>query len=444
MFQSKTNSDVLEAVDFFTYGYMFRIRGTEEGMRRMLYLVWSTEKEKSEAVGNAYKKVLFSTDLSGRAHAIKVIQNISNFLVDLETGHYIAFEDLLSEWVKNEDIDSMMIQVLFEIFTKKLLGSSNNDSRLALQILVIASSAKSTIASANLNVIDSIGFGEQGAKDARTFCGCLEFYVNSIDSKVTSKFYSRLDKESGDSVIDKVISMYTEFFFNSKTPNMDKLTMKFIQFIYVLCQNPDSLTQELIISFFNRVKDIMIELKLAIELNETESQQNVLENLTVVEDILTQPTTQSDVPRRTEFLEGPKIYLPTFLLTRFIFLIGCATMNELIFLDIDVYNNIKWREELKKEKSKKGPKFNKRKTHGPLDISASGSLKRLSTSAAEPQQEVNILLFQFDIHLIILSTRNIDKYIVESCSEEDSGFREKRVAEQSKIFNSSTCRTTWI
>lgn len=395
MLQSKVNSDVLEAVDFFTYGYMFGIRGTEEGMRRMLYLVWSTEKEKSEAVGNAYKKVLFSTDLSGRAHAVKVVQNLSNFLVDLETGHYIAFEDLVSEWVKSEDIDSMMIQVMFEIFTKKLPGTTNNDSRLALQLLVIASSAKSSIASANLNVIDSVGFGEQGAKDARTFCGSLEFYVNSIDSKVTSKYYTRLDKDSEDSVIDRVIGMYTEFFFHPKTPNMDKLTMKFMQFIYVLCQSPDGLTQDIIISLFKRIKEIQRELKSQIELTESENIQNQTENLTVIEDILTQPTTQSEIPRRSERPDGPKTYLPTFLLTRFIFLIGCATMKELIFLDIDVYNNIKWREELKKEKNKKGPKFNnnKRKTLGPLDISASGSLKRLSTSAAEPQQEVSILQF---------------------------------------------------
>lgn len=388
MLQSKINSDVLEAVNFFTYGYMFGIRGTEEGMRRMLYLVWSTEKEKSEAVGNAYKKVLFSTDLSGRAHAIKVIQNLCNFLVDLETGHYIAFEDLISEWVKNEDIDSMMIQVLFEMFTKKLQGSTNNESRLALQLLIIASSAKSTIATANLNVLDSIGFGEIGTKDARIFCGCLEFYVNSIDSKVSSKYYPRLDKESNDSVIEKVINMYTEFFFHSKTPDMDKLTMKFLQFVYVLCQSPDGLTQDIIISLFNKMKHIVTEIKTKIEFNESENHRSISENLAEVDDILTQPITQSEVPRRTELPEGPKTYVPVFILTRFIFLVGCATMKELIFLDIDVYNNIKWREELKKEKSKKGPAFNKRKTLSSLDISASGSLKRLSTSAAEPQQEV--------------------------------------------------------
>lgn len=66
MLLSKTNSDVYEAVDLFTTGYMFGIKGTENGMRQMLYLVWSSDKEKRDAVSDAYKKVLFTTDQTGR------------------------------------------------------------------------------------------------------------------------------------------------------------------------------------------------------------------------------------------------------------------------------------------------------------------------------------------------------------------------------------------
>lgn len=66
MLLSKTNSDVYEAVDLFTTGYMFGIKGTENGMKQMLYLVWSSDKEKRDAVSDAYKKVLFTTDQTGR------------------------------------------------------------------------------------------------------------------------------------------------------------------------------------------------------------------------------------------------------------------------------------------------------------------------------------------------------------------------------------------
>lgn len=66
MLLSKTNSDVFEAVDLFTAGYLFAIKGTESGMRQMLYLVWSSEKEKVEAVSRAYKVVLFGIHETGR------------------------------------------------------------------------------------------------------------------------------------------------------------------------------------------------------------------------------------------------------------------------------------------------------------------------------------------------------------------------------------------
>lgn len=66
LLMSKTNSDVIEAIDFFKTGYLFNIRGTEIGMRSMLRLLWTTDKEKRDAVIKAYHSVLFQTDSSGR------------------------------------------------------------------------------------------------------------------------------------------------------------------------------------------------------------------------------------------------------------------------------------------------------------------------------------------------------------------------------------------
>lgn len=57
----------------------------------------------------------------------------------LTDGHYIAFEELVKEWIIENDIDSQMIQVMFEIYTFKFGEVSENDSRLALQLLIICS-----------------------------------------------------------------------------------------------------------------------------------------------------------------------------------------------------------------------------------------------------------------------------------------------------------------
>lgn len=66
LLMSTTNTDVFEAIDFFTTGYLFKIKGTESGMRRMLSLVWTGDKDKRNAVTKAYNQVLFQTDAEGR------------------------------------------------------------------------------------------------------------------------------------------------------------------------------------------------------------------------------------------------------------------------------------------------------------------------------------------------------------------------------------------
>lgn len=68
---STTNTDVLEAIEFFKTGYLFNIKGTETGMRFMLRLLYinpqgQEKNEKGEAVIRAYHTVLFGTDATGR------------------------------------------------------------------------------------------------------------------------------------------------------------------------------------------------------------------------------------------------------------------------------------------------------------------------------------------------------------------------------------------
>lgn len=70
MLLSTTMSDVLEAIEFFKTGYLFDIKGTENGMRLMLRLLYIStgqdKNEKGEAVIKAYHSILFNTDATGR------------------------------------------------------------------------------------------------------------------------------------------------------------------------------------------------------------------------------------------------------------------------------------------------------------------------------------------------------------------------------------------
>lgn len=70
MLLSSTVSDVLEAIDFFKTCCLFKIKGTESGMKlmlRLLYVVAGQDKnQKGEAVIKAYHSIFFNTDATGR------------------------------------------------------------------------------------------------------------------------------------------------------------------------------------------------------------------------------------------------------------------------------------------------------------------------------------------------------------------------------------------
>lgn len=67
-----------------------------------------------------------------------MVANLCNFFEHLNVGQFNATEMLMQEWIDNEDINSQVIQVLFERMTLKLEDTSNNISRLTLRLLVMA------------------------------------------------------------------------------------------------------------------------------------------------------------------------------------------------------------------------------------------------------------------------------------------------------------------
>lgn len=139
LLMSTTNTDVFEAIDFFTTGYLFDIRGTQCGVRRLLSLVWTGDKEKRNAVTKAYNKILFQTDCEGRAHHLKVVENLFEFFTQISVAEYSAIEAMMKEWIETNVIDASIIQVFFERFTLKLTDTSDNLSRCCLQFLILAS-----------------------------------------------------------------------------------------------------------------------------------------------------------------------------------------------------------------------------------------------------------------------------------------------------------------
>ena len=62
LLSSKTNSDVLEAIEFFVTGVEFGVDSAVIGVRQMLGLVWSKESTIKDTVATAYKRLYLKPD----------------------------------------------------------------------------------------------------------------------------------------------------------------------------------------------------------------------------------------------------------------------------------------------------------------------------------------------------------------------------------------------
>ncbi|KAL7024546.1 hypothetical protein ACKWTF_013099 [Chironomus riparius] len=378
LLMSKTESDSAEAINFFTAAYLFGIKNTEHGLRQMLYLVWATAKEKREPVREAFKHVLWKTDQQGRAHSVKVVYNLMRFIEGLTFSHHIAFEELVREYVLNDDIDNSMIQVMFEIYSKKIENVTSNDSRLALQLLIICSSVKAAITRVNSEVIENIGFGERGQRDPRIFVQTLEFLMNYYADK-EDQIYPRMEFDN--ERVTTVTNCYKIFFHNHKVSNFDDICSRTFQYIYKMCHQPNVISQQIIIEIWDEMR------KISDKIIEGEDDK-------ATQDAATQDNGLTQTPfirpsQNGSLLRVGNMKLPAILLSRFIFMIGYVAMKELIYLDIDIYTNLKYRQELadilknKKKTNAIANKLNGRKST--LNMSATAAVRK----SVLPNQQQN-------------------------------------------------------
>lgn len=208
--------------------------------------------------------------------------------------------------------------------------------------------AKPTVAHSNIKLIIDIVNSRRILEDPPTFTGCLQLLMNSIqpialDDKVTKSigYYKRFDDRD---VSDGIINNFKKFFFYPKLPDFELIASQTINFLYKMYSAPDLLCQGIIHDVCKKLNEISQRRKN--QMSETDGCES------------SQPT---------------EIYIPKYLLPRIIFIFGYIATKELVYLHDDVLNNMKYREELSKQKKTGNQTVN---MNGSLDR----SLKRLTSS----------------------------------------------------------------
>lgn len=281
------------------------------------------------------------------------------FIENLTFSQFVAFEELLKDFVESADIDNNMIQAMFEIYTKKLENVTSNDSRLALKLLVVCSSIKPSIARANAGLLEELCFTKgEGSKDSRIFTLTLEFLMN-IHADKHGELYPRVDGE--DQKVSNVSGLFLKYFFNEDTECFDEVCSKTFQFIYDMCHLPNIICQDLICKIWDEL----------VKISETFQEENddVQSCVSQASILYTQSSSQPDL--------DIVLKLPVTLASRFIYMLGYIAMKELIYLDVDVFLNLKYRQELTDNKQNK-KKITAISRASALNVSSAMAVRRRS------------------------------------------------------------------
>lgn len=227
---------------------------------------------------------------------------------------------------------------MFEIYTYKLPNTSQNESRLAIQMLILCSATKPSIVLANVELIEKIGFEEESLKDSRVFASTLNLLMNMIPDQTDnpSKYYKRLDVSHPS--IQNVIRIFHKYFLCLDPLNFDDICFSTFSYIYKISKTPNIVAQQIIQGLYEKLTALSQLLKTKdVVVNDME----MLSQAPVLASQATQSTKSSNIGVKT------LLNLPLTYVKRFVSIIGYATMRELIYLDIDVFSNLKFRQDLK-------------------------------------------------------------------------------------------------
>ncbi|KPI95576.1 Condensin complex subunit 1 [Papilio xuthus] len=297
LLMSKQAGDVSEAIDFFTTAHHFNIESAKVGVANMLLLVWSPDQDKRESVERAYREMYLECETRAeRARAFTIAKNLVTLVAHVDLGSALALQHLIDKWVAKEDITPSIIQVFWEMFLKKIDGTTDEDSYAALSLLTMIAKAKPSVALANLEVIQTHGL----TADYRTRNFCVQL-LSSLSKK--EQRYP-VDHSIMNSVFDSLMEVFNKF------KNFTSFAANSIDLIYAICDTPDVLCEKLLVEMYKKIEEVLVKDK------ENEEE----------------------------------ISVPMELLIRFVFTLGHIALQQLIYLDITVYSELRKRNQVREER----------------------------------------------------------------------------------------------
>ncbi|GAB1602175.1 hypothetical protein Ahia01_000496400 [Argonauta hians] len=375
MLHSKINSDILEAIEFFVSAYEFGLKTAVVGIRKSLGLMHTARDNViKDAVVNAYKRIyLKPSNNSDRTRALMVIDSLSKLISDVTLEELMSLETLVANFVKSGDLDNSLIQVMWERFTMKIPNTTPQESRAALNLIMMAAGGDSEIVKSNISVLVSVGLGPQGEKDlrvARDTCSVL-LKIGSAKKKPGEVAERPFRLSEDHELFSRLHHLLLSSLFDLDHQFWVPLCDKAVHTTYTLAEGPDHLCGELLKAVARKVLVPTTECNgdnnnddddddtantptpITNDNNNSSSSNNspsttanpTAPTTATAADTTTAPTTATAADTTTAATTN--IRVPAGVLSRLVFLIGCIAHRQLEHLNCNILPELKRRAAVK-------------------------------------------------------------------------------------------------
>eukprot|EP00127_Corallochytrium_limacisporum_P000685 Clim_evm4s23 gene=Clim_evmTU4s23 len=177
LLNSKTSSDVLEAMKVLVLLRHVGISAADRGIKTMLGLIWSKESGIREAVVDCYKNVYLRALVRGedagpvpKGVIMTVVASLIQLTEGCNSGELASLEELIGTLSKQKFLGTGVEMALWEVFAGRVPSTTGQHQIGAVTLLSMMANAKPTIAAANYNELVEVGItgqAKQGLPDLK-------------------------------------------------------------------------------------------------------------------------------------------------------------------------------------------------------------------------------------------------------------------------------------
>ena len=165
LLQSNVKTEVFEVIDFFVDAVNYKIRGAEEGVRRMVHLIWEKDLTSEDGVKrsvkdhvvDSYKRIYVDADerLSLKEKCLYTANSLVSLISQSTQSELTSIDELMQIFVKRQVIPEIVVQAVFAILQDP--HSSPIQKRSSMALLAMLSKADKRIVEKRLDGIVKVG-----------------------------------------------------------------------------------------------------------------------------------------------------------------------------------------------------------------------------------------------------------------------------------------------